>query len=1694
MKVSVPRNTSNDPDRRVDLGSTRYRKTEAEPTRGARARRPALVVTLILAYIGLTAAPASAEYKDIYQRSFSGSGALHNPIALAFDQTSGDVYTSDVSADLIDKLDPASGELVKGYGTDGQINGSATPAGAFSEPWGLAVEQTTGDLYVANFGYGVVDKFNPSGEPVTSFGTDGQISGAATPQGYFGDITLTVDPTNQDLYVADDAHSVIDVYTAGGEYLRQFSTDAATSPIGVAVDTSGYIYVVGEGKVEKFSPSGRPVSGKPIIDASGTADGIGIDTSSNDVYVANANHIEHYNSSGELVGTINAATMENTLGLGIDPVTHILFGSDDSLGLVNVFEPVGIPGINIISTTSESSNSATLHALIQPSENEQVTSCRFEYGTNVSYGLGAIPCSPAPPFSTSTEVNAGLSGLTPETTYHYRVIATGANGTSESSDHTYTPHQVVGIETGAPTAVKGTTATIHGSFVGSEEATSYYFEWGTTSSYGKDTAPPPGDSVGSPKHGEVVPLSFGLEGLLPETTYHYRLVAKNQTGVSHGEDEEFTTTATEPLIEEFVADVRTDSAVLRARINPGAADTSYHFEYGIGQCSATPDPCSVIPSENVDIGSGSEYQSVASPQLGGLLAGTTYHYRVVATNEESPPGGTAGPEQSFTTFSFSARQEDNCPNAHAQQQTGASLLLDCRAYELVSAPNTNGYDVESNLANGQTPFSGYPEASGSTGPSRLLYGVHGGGIPGTGEPTNRGLDPYVATRTESGWSTDYVGIPADKTPSVVPFSSTLLEADAGLDTFAFGGPEICSPCFGPGHTEVGIPVHLPSGELVQGMEGQIPQTSALSEGYVAKHLSANGEHLVFGSASKFEPQGAEGEVSIYDRNLKTDETHLVSFKPGDGGVLTGPGIGELDISSNGTHILIGELADEAEGRKYWHLYMNFGDFPATTELAPNAADGVVYDGMSANGEEVFFSSEEHLTGEDPEHSGADIYMWSKKGEEEGEPLALISKGDNEGKDGEPGNTAFCDPTSNTKYVHWNARGAQATCGDLAIGGAGGVPSAGGGIYFLSPELLAGPSDGVQGAPNLYLARPGSAPKFVTTLESSANASLPPAEHAFRHAYGAFSRPSAVAITEAPGEEGDSYILSLNNRGSVTKLTAAGQAVASFAHEGTLSGSAGCPLGALDYGEELHAPTSIAVDNDPSSPSYGDLYVPLFRFGGANFVDEFGPEGTCRGQIEVPQKPTGVAVDPVNGNLFVSTYEAGVSSYKPTAFQEEEQLVKEEQEKGKELPPVSPALEFETIPEPTGIAVDSHGTVYVEDGQSPSERDEAAAYDGFTGAFIGVLELSREAAFGIAVDTGGTPITNPSYNHVYVNEGDREGSLGNQVVEYEPTVGTELGAMEDGSIGFGRLARLEGESGSSGLAASAGRLLVSQAESGEVLEFGPRAIPSDPETDNPLVLESVASPESRHTADFQVTPSGNFAAFTSTLPLTGVNSASHREIFRYDASTEALTCVSCSPTGEQATGESTLASNGLSLADDGRVFFNSSEGLVDRDLNEREDVYEWEPDGAGPPRARCENAAGCLGLITPGTSPFNSSLLSASADGTDAFFFTRDALVHGDENGSRVRIYDAREEGGFPFTPSPVPCKASDECHGAGSPLPEPPNIQSVGSSPGGNERSPLTTVNSCKKGFILRHGHCAKRSKPHRHHGRRTHPRHGGRR
>jgi hypothetical protein len=147
------------------------------------------------------------------------------------------------------------------------------------------------------------------------------------------------------------------------------------------------------------------------------------------------------------------------------------------------------------------------------------------------------------------------------------------------------------------------------------------------------------------------------------------------------------------------------------------------------------------------------------------------------------------------------------------------------------------------------------------------------------------------------------------------------------------------------------------------------------------------------------------------------------------------------------------------------------------------------------------------------------------------------------------------------------------------------------------------------------------------------------------------------------------------------------------------------------------------------------------------------------------------------------------------------------------------------------------------------------------------------------------------------------------------------------------------------------------------------------------------------------------------------------------------------------------------------------------LNKVEDAYEWEPQGfENEEHQTCQTSGGCVQLVSTGAGAFPSKLLGISADGENAYFFTREKLVAEDGNGNSTKIYDAREGGGFPFVPSPVPCKASDECHGPGSLAPAPPEITSVV----GTTEIPSPT---CKRPRVKRHGKCVKPK-------RKTHERH----
>jgi hypothetical protein len=606
------------------------------------------------------------------------------------------------------------------------------------------------------------------------------------------------------------------------------------------------------------------------------------------------------------------------------------------------------------------------------------------------------------------------------------------------------------------------TATLHGTVnPDTVDTTECYFEWGPTTTEGFSQGKIPCAQGNVLSGGSAVNVSAEITHLKPGITYRYQLVANSQYKQLQIGEEHTIKPQGPPVLGKFrVSEVNTDGARLSGSVSPQGDQTSYHFEYGTDEGYGQE-----LPLSGGQLASPIDGEEV-SVRVTGLTPGQTYHYRLVATNGN---GTIADVDHEFKTFDRYPEVDDSCPNALVRKQTGASLLLDCRAYELVSASNAGGYNVESDLIPGEAPLAAHPAANG-----KVIYSLHYGMLPGVvGEPTNFAQDPYVAKRGPNGWTTSYVGIPAGATPSAAAFGSPLAAADGGLSNFAFGGPDLCEPCFTDGST--GIPVRLSSGALVQGMQGSLdPGPGAKQAGIVARQLSSDGTHLIFGSTSKFEPDGNSGEVTIYSRDLTAGTTQVISKTPA-GATMTGSGIGELDISTDGSRVLLGRLVstvdhpggEDSAGNRYWHLYMSVGDGGSTIDVTPGTTNGVIYAGMTANGGKVFFSTADSLAGADGD-AAADLYRADVGSS--ASTLALVSTG---------GTGSGCNPQKGSGGPHWNSVSDTATCDVVALSGGAGVASGDGTAYFLSPEALDG--SGTPNGANLFVSRPGDSPRYVATL-------------------------------------------------------------------------------------------------------------------------------------------------------------------------------------------------------------------------------------------------------------------------------------------------------------------------------------------------------------------------------------------------------------------------------------------------------------------------------------------------------------------------------------------------------------------------------------------------------------------------------------
>jgi hypothetical protein len=1061
---------------------------------------------------------------------------------------------------------------------------------------------------------------------------------------------------------------------------------------------------------------------------------------------------------------------------------------------------------------------------------------------------------------------------------------------------------------------------------------------------------------------------------------------------------------TEPeIVNPSVRGITTETAKLGAHVKPGFLPTDIRVEYGPQDCASN--PCTTVAAGKVY----GLLEQFSETTIQGLSPETRYHYRVIAENSE---GEDVGPDRTFTTHTFVDLNSDKCENVLVRKQTRTGALLDCRAYELASASFSGGYDVVSDLVKGGEPLNLHSGA-----PGKLLYTVDGG-IPGTGNPTNLGQDPYVSVRGADGWTTKYVGIPSNSGFSEKRFASTLADADNPLSTFAFGGPEICDPCFADGSS--GIPVRLPDGTLVQGMQGSIPQTSAQPSGYVGRYLSADGTRLVFGTTTQLEPGDNDGGLTIYERALNAEATQVVSTDP-SGNPLTGADVGELGMSDDGSRVLVGtEVEEDTAGNTYWHPYMHIGSSPESADLAPGTTSGVLFDGMTADGSRVFFTTVDPLVSEDEDES-ADIYE-AAVDSGGGMDLRIVSV-----DSGGPSNDDSCTPAGLPN--NWNSPTGEGKCGALAFAGGAGLASQSGAFYFLSPEQLDG-TEGTLNQANLYVVQPGGDPEFVATIDTSEG--KPGPGHWTNELSDSdvtnsnLGTPRSLTVDQS---NGDIYAMEAAS-GKLARFDSTG-APKTFSATGTnqLSGFTSSP----------EQRSEVSIDNS-GSPTNGDIFVTRFQ----NKIDIFDPNGEKVGELNGSGdflgsffQVCGVAVDQTNGDVYVGDNGLGGPGV----------LYRLKLKAGATFP-----LSDEDYESKHGIVLSGgycsmaaeNGRLYAANEAGGPTKDFEG--DGFGGGFT-LVE-------GVQIDQGGTAVSfDPVANEVYVDTGTKI-----NVYAATPPY-AKLNEITGGGL-----------ASSSGVAVNATTHAVYAANGNKILEYGYVAPPYHP-LDNPAIRHAEHS-AAHHFGDFQVSPDGSYATFATRMPLkSNYDNAGFYEVYRHDSGNGELTCASCVPTEGQPSTDSVLPEHGSGLTDDGRVFFNTGEQLVLRDTNENLDAYEWSPERNVI--GGCAVAAGCQQLISSGTSIFDSGMLGVTAEGKDAFFFTREKLTDEDFNGEAMKIYDAREGGGFFKLPEEPPCAAADECRGAATQAATPPQIGTFKGT--GGQAKPAGK--RCRKGFVKRHGKCVKKKK-----------------
>lgn len=501
-------------------------------------RKPLFTVAALLMLLLLVppSALAGKPLQGIFGEPGSGNGQFNGVRGIAVDQSTGDVLVVDQGNERVQRFE-SDGTYLSQFGS-----------GQLSSPDQIAVAPD-GFVLVADTGNDRIAKFTPAGAFESGIGTSGE-GALSEPHG----VAVSSDGS---IYVADTGNARIVRFDSTGAYDSEFGSGELTTPVAIAVDSTGASYVLDLPEPESFFESSlRKFSAAGLFDSVVNENVFfttvaGVDQVTDHVFFNRGlEGIVELDSLGSVVDThIAGESLPTGLGLnyGNGPlyVGGDLFARPPERDRVLIFEEPGMPAalVTIDPVTAFDATSATFNGMVDPNGDIEAN-WRFEISSDGGASWREIPpggniAGGAP----SEPVSVTATDLEPATLYQVRLVASKPFGlpsgiASTSFTTVAIPPAVQALD---PGPVTDTTAWLGARVDPQNALTTYYVEYSTDPAFSQSKSLPVSKDATAGSGGDLVLAVRRATGLQPSTTYRYRLVAVNATGSTVGATRSFAT-------------------------------------------------------------------------------------------------------------------------------------------------------------------------------------------------------------------------------------------------------------------------------------------------------------------------------------------------------------------------------------------------------------------------------------------------------------------------------------------------------------------------------------------------------------------------------------------------------------------------------------------------------------------------------------------------------------------------------------------------------------------------------------------------------------------------------------------------------------------------------------------------------------------------------------------------------------------------------------------------------------------------------------------------------------------------------------------------------------------------------------------------------------------------------------------------